>query len=125
MKLIPSEKKAAFTLVELLVVIAVIAVLAALLLPALGAAKEKGYRASCLNNMHEVGVSVQLYAGDNNSYIPMHPSRGNWAWDVDKATANALINADATATTANQVKRKLLYCPGNMANVRWDNDTLW
>jgi prepilin-type N-terminal cleavage/methylation domain-containing protein/prepilin-type processing-associated H-X9-DG protein len=125
LKFICKVRARGFTLIELLVVIAVIAILAALLLPALSNAKEKGYRVSCLSNMHQLGVNAQVYAGDNNSFVPMHQSRGNWAWDVDHATANALINADATLATANQQKRKLVYCPGNMANVRWDNDTLW
>ena len=63
-------KRVAFTLVELLVVIAIIAILAALLLPALARAKAKAKRTACFNNLKQVNLAVQLYAGDNNDTLP-------------------------------------------------------
>lgn len=68
---------AAFTLIELLVVIAIIAILAALLLPALRAAKEQAYRVACLNNNKQIGYGVHMYTGDNRDFMP-HP---NWRGD--------------------------------------------
>src|SRR5215470_10697440 len=65
-----ARNKRAFTLIELLVVIAIIAVLAALLLPALAKAKEKGRQTYCINSERQQAIAVFMYADDHSDVLP-------------------------------------------------------
>ncbi len=71
----------AFTLIELLVVVAIIAILAALLLPALIAARERARRSVCVNNLDQVGKGLELYIGLYGEYYPSQPAYGRLPHD--------------------------------------------
>ena len=73
-------ERRAFTLMELLVVIAIIAILAALLLPVLATARKHATAISCLNNLKELTLAAQLYAGDNADVIIPNGIGGKPAW---------------------------------------------
>src|SRR5712692_3803377 len=64
-----------FTLLELLVVIAVIAILAALLFPGLGRAKAKAQRTACMNNLRQINLGVRMYADDSSDAFPAATNR--------------------------------------------------
>ena len=95
-----------FTLIELLVVIAVIAILAALLLPALGKAKAAGKKTTCLNNLHQMGLGMLIYADDHDGVVPRSREGASdpaW-WEVLTPNLGGRVRTDFD-------KVKIFTCP--------------
>jgi prepilin-type N-terminal cleavage/methylation domain-containing protein len=92
------KKRTAFTLVELLVVIAVIGVLVALLLPAVQAAREAGRRASCLNNLRQLGLALHNYEGVHKRFPPATNTLGGAATQPWSAQAFLLPFQEGDST---------------------------
>lgn len=94
-----NRRRGSFTLIELLIVIAIIAILAGLLLPALNAAREKARAVTCKGNLKQIGVQMELYANENQFMIPVsNAAYLSYAW------------ADGLYQTLDRIP-KTAYCP--------------
>ena len=103
------NESAAFTLIELLVVIAIIAILAALLLPALSAAKQRAWTIRCMSNLHQIGIGMKMFADDNGGYYP--ESGGDIHWGAtDPGTTKPSWMEQIFPYTSNT---NIYNCPAN------------
>lgn len=104
------KKGAAFTVVELLIVIAIIGILAGLLLPALNQAKEKAKRTACVSNLKQVNLATRLYADDNGESLPVLPSPSPYPNGVG-AYYKQLVKGYLGLTGPASPNEKIFVCP--------------
>ena len=104
-----SRAASKFTLIELLVVIAIIAILAAILLPALGKARDRGKEAACLNNQRQLGNALMQYTSDMDGYIPYNAGSSYTRWGAMKYLfpSISIANTGTPATSFGTI----FYCP--------------
>jgi prepilin-type N-terminal cleavage/methylation domain-containing protein/prepilin-type processing-associated H-X9-DG protein len=113
----------AFTLIEILVVIAIIAILSTLLFPVLSSAKARSKQTGCANNLKQVALGFQMYAADNDGRLPENPPSGfgdtRWVSGNMKirqeATNQSLIRQGKLFAYANGAS--LFRCPGDVSQV--------
>jgi len=114
-------KKKGFTLIELLVVIGIIGTLAAMLLPALGRAREQGRRATCINNLRQIGVAHEMYRQDYDlkyeSMLPHSPLAGknlhNYIYVPGQGPKAHGLFDYILARDNTEAKKNIYYCPSN------------
>src|SRR5579871_4692134 len=96
-------KRRAFTLIELLVVIAIIAILAAILFPVFAQAREKARGISCLSNLKQLGLALNMYVQDYDETFPLNHIEGYWGGPNDVGWA--------TSTQPYIKNLQMLHCP--------------
>jgi type II secretory pathway pseudopilin PulG len=110
-----SSRKTAFTLVGLLVIIAVLGILAAMLIPALVRAKDKSKRIQCINNLKQSGLAFRIWEGDNSDKLPMDVPMAKGGTKEFDTGADTFRHFQVMSNELN--KPKILICPADTRTV--------
>ena len=136
-----------FTLIELLIVIAIIAILAAMLLPALNKARERARTITCINNSKQIGSGINMYTGDYNDLLPptivtllgnQEPRSISEYFNGISAVGLGLVaaqgylgpgsnkeNIEYPAHAPKWLRPAILHCPSNTQNDGWNAGKTW
>ncbi len=117
-----SGKKNGFTLMELLVVIAVIAILAAMLLPALSKSKSRTQTIACLNNLRQLSICWHLYAGDYNDLMVPNDNIAGGAPGPSWCQGTGILETNTTGIESGLLfsynrSTALYHCPADVSTV--------
>jgi competence protein ComGC len=113
------QRNQALTKIEVVVIVAVSVIVAALLLPALAAAKRKSSRIGCTGNLKQVGIAFRLWEGDNGDKYPMAVSVTNGGAMELAATGNVAV---CFQVMSNELSTpKILHCPADIKHIAATN----
>lgn len=126
-----SARKSAFTLIELLTVIAIIGILAAIIIPTVGSVRNKAKGVRCTSNLRQMGVAIRVFANDNNGMMvpyrgePSSPTAGSqdWLW-TEYLIPYMNIKADRlpalpTGSDYKEDSSFFYMCPSSPVPVNW------
>ena len=115
--------RASFTLIELLIVIAIIAILACMLLPALNQARKRGHAISCMSNQKQTMLAQIQYSNDYSGYMVVlvpYKSPGQWENWVTLLTREFSNTGALPQTKRGYLSSNVIRCPGNPSDLKRD-----